>query len=126
MRDSPREYNYRRSFFYLLLFSLAVSILSGTVSGWYFSRSGGKEIVVLDIGKILEEKRKEFVQKYRDRELSQKMKEEMEKEISLFVESLNRIVEEESMGKIVLTKDSVVSNIKDITDEVYYKVKNSY
>lgn len=126
MRDSPREYNYRRSFFYLLLFSLAVSIFSGAVSGWYFSKSGGKEIVVLDVGKIVEEKRKEFVQKYRDRELSQKMKEEMEKEISLFVESLNRIVEEESMGKIVLTKDSVVSNIKDITDEVYYKVKNSY
>jgi len=108
----------------VLAFSAAISILSGIASGWYFSRPNEKEIVVLDVARIVEAKKKEFIEKYRDRGTDPKMREEMEKEISSFTNGLNRIIEEESRGRIVLVKDSVISETKDITNEVEGKIKN--
>lgn len=110
---------------YLIIFTAVISFISGTVSGWYFSRTNNKEIVVLDIGKIIEAKRVEFIEKYKDRNITPQVRQEMEREISLFIDRLNRIVEEEAKGKIVLTKDSVVSETRDITDEVSHKIRNS-
>lgn len=82
-------------------------------------------MVVLDVAKIIETKKKEFVEKYRDREPNSKMKEEMDREISSFVDRLNKVIEEESQGKVVLVKDSVISNARDITDEVSKRIKSS-
>ena len=109
----------------VLIFSAAISILSGMVSGWYFSRTNEREIVVLDVARIVETKKKEFIEKYRERGIDPKMREEMEREISSFTDRLNRIIEEESKGRIVLVKDSVISEAGDITNEVEKKVKNS-
>lgn len=106
----------------ILILCISTSILSGIISSWYFSKYGNNEIVVLDVGKVIEKKKEEFIKKYKDREPSLSLKEEMEKEISSFVDSLNRIVGEESKGKIVLSKDSVISNAKDITDEVSKRI----
>jgi hypothetical protein len=95
-------------------------------SGWYFSRSDNKEIVVLDVLKIIEAKKKEFIEKYREREANPQMKEEMERELSFFIDRLNRIVEEESRGRIVLVRDSVISEAKDITNDVEGKIKSTH
>jgi len=123
----PKEVFKREKGFLLsiLIFSMAISILSGMASGWYFSRPSGKgEIVVLDVARIVEAKKKEFIEKYRDRGTDPKMREEMEREISSFTDRLNRIIEEESRGRIVLVKDSVISETKDITHEVEGKIKS--
>ncbi|MEW6376494.1 MAG: TrbI F-type domain-containing protein [Thermodesulfobacteriota bacterium] len=125
MAESKTEYS-RWFILYTLVFSLAVSIISGMASGWYFSRSDNKEIVVLDVVKIIEAKKKEFVEKYRDREANPRMKEDMEREISFFTDRLNRIVEEESRGRIVLVRDSVISEAKDITNDVEAKIKSTH
>ena len=117
---SKRERGFLLS---ILTFSIAISILSGMASGWYFSRANEREIVVLDVARIVEAKKKEFIEKYRDRGADPKMREEMEREISSFTNGLNRIIEEESRGRIVLVKDSVISETKDITHEVEGKIK---
>ena len=111
---------------YILVLSLAVSTISGMASGWYFSRSNNREIVVLDVVKIIEAKKKEFVEKYREREANPQMKENMEREISFFIDRLNRIVEEESRGRIVLVRDSVISEAKDITNDVEGKIESTH
>jgi len=51
------------------------------------------------------------------------MKQEMERDISYFIERLNRVIEEESRGRVVLAKDSVISEAKDITHEVGTRIK---
>jgi len=124
---TEKESGYSRGvILYTLVFSLAISIISGMASGWYFSRSGNKEIVVLDVVKIIEAKKKEFIEKYREREANPRMKEDMEREISFFIDLLNRIVEEESRGRIVLVRDSVISEAKDITNDVEGKIKSTH
>jgi hypothetical protein len=115
----------KKIIFSLFLFSFCVSVISGVLSGWYFNNFGQKEIVVLDVGKIIEEKRKEFIEKYRDREANPKMRQEMERDISYFIERLNRVIEEESRGRIVLAKDSVISEARDITYEVEKRIKRA-
>lgn len=106
----------------IFVICISISIASGVVSGWYFGYSGKKEIVVLDVEKIIEAKKDDFIKKFKDRNPDPGLKEEMEKEISSFMEKLNRIVEEESKGRIVLVKDSVVSSAVDITDEVSRRI----
>jgi hypothetical protein len=49
----------------------------------------------------------------------------MERDISLFIERLNRVIEEESRGRIVLAKDSVISEARDITYEVEKRIKRA-
>lgn len=107
----------------VVIFSAAVAILSGGVSGWYFSRSKEREIVVLDIGKIIESQRKEFVEKYQNRGGGSEVRTEMERDISSFVEKLNKVVEEESRGKLVFVKDSVISEVRDITEDIEKRIK---
>jgi len=125
LRPGKEVFKRERGFLLsILIFSMAISILSGIASGWYFSRPNEREIVVLDVARIVEAKKKEFIEKYRDRGTDPKMREEMEKEISSFTNGLNRIIEEESRGRIVLVKDSVISETKDITNEVEGKIKN--
>jgi len=109
----------KRIIFSLLLFSF--SIISGGVSGWYFSNQ--REIVVLDVGRVIEAKRKEFIERFRDRDINPEVKGEMEREISYFLERLNRVIEEESRGRIVLSKESVISEVRDITSEVETRIK---
>ncbi len=118
---SKRERGFLLS---ILIFSMAISILSGMAGGWYFSRTNDREIVVLDVARIVDAKKKEFIEKYRDRGVDPKMREEMEREISSFTNGLNRIIEEESRGRIVLVKDSVISETRDITHEVEAKIKS--
>jgi hypothetical protein len=125
MAESKTEYS-RWSILYILVLSLTVSIISGMASGWYFSKFDNKEIVVLDVLKIIEAKKKEFIEKYREREANPQMKEEMERELSFFIDRLNRIVEEESRGRIVLVRDSVISEAKDITNDVEGKIKSTH
>lgn len=109
---------------YLFLFSAVISIIFGGLSGWYFTRDTQREIVVLDVAKIIEGKKKEFIEKYKDREPSPTLKKEMEADISAFTANLNQIIQEQSKGRIVFIKDSVVSEIGDITDEVEKRVRN--
>jgi|GEM_PF-2041316 len=115
--------NRGTNIFSILVFSIAVSILSGMASGWHFSRTNHKEVVVLDVAKIVDAKKKEFIEKYRDRGADPKLKQEMEREISSFTDRLNRVIEEESRGRIVLVRDSVISEAKDITHEVEVRIK---
>lgn len=110
---------------WMIVLCLCVSIISGIASGWYFSRAQNEEIVVLDVAKIIEAKQKEFVEKYKNREPNPRLKEEMDREVSSFMVRLNNIVEEESKGKILLTRDAVISSVRDITDEVSNRIKNS-
>ena len=120
----------RKTVALFVVFSVSVSVISGMISGWYFSNylqgKENREIVVLDVARIVEEKKKEFIEKFRDREVNPKMKVEMEREVSSFTDRLNQIIEEESKGRIVLVKDSVISEAKDITDEVSVKVKSPH
>lgn len=107
----------------ILVLSVVLSILSGMASGWHFSRANHKEVVVLDVVKIVNAKKEEFIEKYRDRGNDPRLKQEMEREISSFTDRLNRVIEETSRGRIVLVRDSVISEEKDITDEVQVKIK---
>lgn len=79
--------------------------------------------MVLDIGKIIESQRKEFVEKYQNRGGGSEVRTEMERDISSFVERLNRVVEEESGGKLVFVKDSVISEVRDITEDIEKRIK---
>ncbi len=110
----------------LILFCLSLSIGSGILSGWWFgARSPDKrEVAVLDVTSIVEAKKKEFIKKFEGKEISPATKTEMEKEISLFTERLNRIIEGEGRNKVIFAKDSVLSEERDITDEVAKKVNN--
>jgi len=115
------------SFLYVLFFSVLLSVVSGMASGWYFSGKNETEIVVLDVAKIVDGKKKEFIEKYRDRGIDPGAKDEMGREISMFTDRLNRIIkEEESRGRIILVRDSVISEIRDITNEVEDKIKSSH
>lgn len=111
----------------LILLCLSLSIGSGILSGWWFGRNSQakREVVVLDVGSIVEAKKKEFIEKYKEKEASPALKTEMQKEISIFTERLNRIIEGESKNRVIFVKDLVLSEERDITDEVAKKVNGS-
>jgi hypothetical protein len=117
----------RSNFSMLVLLCISLSMGSGILSGWWFGRNsqGRREVVVLDVGSIVEAKKKEFIEKYREKEATPALKTKMQKEISIFTERLNRIIEGESKNRIIFVKDLVLSEERDITDEVAKKVNES-
>ena len=117
----------RSNFLMLVLLCVSLSIGSAILSGWWFGRNsqGRREVVVLDVGSIVEAKKKEFIEKYKEKEASPALKTEMQKEISIFTERLNRIIEGESKNRVIFVKDLVLSEERDITDEVAKKVNDA-
>lgn len=111
-----------------LVLIAALAIMSGLVGSWFFgSRAmASKQIVVIDVNKIFEPAKKSFADKYRDKTMSADMKLEMQREISSFTEKFNSIIEKQSRSKVILFKETVLSdNVKDITDEVKRQVSGS-
>jgi len=117
----------KSNFLIIVLLCLSLSIGSGILSGWWFGRNSQakREVVVLDVGSIVEAKKKEFIEKYKEKEASPALKTEMQKEITIFTEKLNRIIEGESKNRVIFVKDLVLSEERDITDEVAKKVNDS-
>jgi Skp family chaperone for outer membrane proteins len=84
-----------------------------------------KSIVVLDVNKIFNAKRKQFTNAYKDRDPSSRDRLRMQRDIDDFTEKFNNAVQRESRRHIILYKESVVSTdtVSDITDEVMKAVK---
>jgi Skp family chaperone for outer membrane proteins len=84
-----------------------------------------KSIVVLDVNKIFNAKRKQFTNAYKDRDPSSGDRLRMQKDIDDFTEKFNNAVQKESRRHIILYKESVVStdSVPDITDEVMKAVQ---
>jgi Type-F conjugative transfer system protein (TrbI_Ftype) len=84
-----------------------------------------KSIVVLDVNKIFNAKRKQFTNAYKDRDPSSGDRLRMQRDIDDFTEKFNNAVQNESRRHIILYKESVVSTdtVPDITDEVMKAVQ---
>jgi Skp family chaperone for outer membrane proteins len=84
-----------------------------------------KSIVVLDVNKIFNAKRKQFTNAYKDRDPASGDRLRMQRDIDDFTEKFNNAVQRESRRHIILYKESVVSTdtVSDITDEVMKAVK---
>jgi len=84
-----------------------------------------KSIVVLDVNKIFNAKRKQFTNAYKDRDPSSGDRLRMQRDIDDFTEKFNNAVQQESRRHIILYKESVVStdSVPDITDEVMKAVQ---
>lgn len=109
--------------------SVSFSLFVALVLGAFLSGLGGawtyetvmqkkKDIVTLDINKIVAERRDVFITKYKDKEPSEELKQNMQKDITQFSVDLTRFIEKESKKNVILLKDSVISeNVKDITED---------
>jgi Skp family chaperone for outer membrane proteins len=84
-----------------------------------------KSIVVLDVNKIFNAKRKQFTNAYKDRDPSSRDRLRMQRDIDDFTEKFNNAVQRESRRHIILYKESVVSTdtVSDITDQVMKAVQ---
>jgi len=109
----------------LIIVCLVISILSGMVSGWIFSRSNNR-VVVIDLQKILNNKKNSIIAKYQNQEMNDLTKMNISKDTQEFLEKLKQEISKYSDTNLVLMKDSVVNdNVKDITDEIDKKVNGT-
>lgn len=106
--------------FSLFLALILGAFLSGLFGAWTYETvmQKKKEIVTLDINKIVAERRDIFIAKYKDKEPSEELRQNMQKDITQFSVELTRFIEKESKKNVILLKDSVISeNVRDITED---------
>lgn len=108
-----------RNGFLIIIICLVVSVLSGALSGWWFSSSSREGVLTIDVKKIVDEKRKELQEKYK-KEPTEATAKAMETELGSF---LGRLEEGINMagsdGQLVLLADIVLAGKnKDMTKEV--------
>jgi len=111
----------------ILLICVAVSVVcggfSGFAAGWLY-RDGAtsvrheRQIAVADVGDIVAAKKKAIIEKYKTKDDTLTVKEEMQKEITEFVRQLNAALAAGGPDRIVLSRDAVLSGGRDITEEV--------
>ncbi len=103
------------------IFLLVVTcIAAGYVMFWHSNQKNTKKIVVIDIEKIIEQRKEEFAKKYSSSDINNATtKNEMSDDIKMFAERLEEAIALESRDKIILSRASVVSNdVDDITEKV--------
>lgn len=106
------------SLFIVLL--IVFCIAAGHAAFLYANQNKTKRIVVIDIEKIIEQRKEEFARKYSSSDINNATtKSEMSDDIKMFAERLEEAIALESRDKIILSRASVVSNdIDDITGKV--------
>jgi len=99
---------------------IVICIAVGYVIFWHSKQNNSKRIVVIDIEKIIEQRKEEFARKYSSSDINNATtKNEMSDDIKMFAERLEEAIALESRDKIILSRASVVSNdIDDITEKV--------
>lgn len=108
----------QQSPFLFLYLCVAVSIAAGALSGWWFS-GGNKEIITIDVKKIVEEKRQELQAKYQ-KAPTEETAAAMEVELTAFLNRLEEGINNAGAdGQLVLLSDVVLGGKKkDVTKEV--------
>jgi uncharacterized membrane protein SpoIIM required for sporulation len=115
--------NLRISSLLIVLALLIVSLSSGTFSGWWFAKKYSKQIVVIDVEKIVEKRKDEFTTKYSATDTNNTAtKQEMMTDITRFAQKLANILGEEGKDRIILSNGAVVSDATDITKIVEERV----
>ena len=113
----------RISSLFIVLTLLIVCLASGSFSGWWFAKKYAKQIVVIDVEKIVEKRKDEFTAKYSARDTDNTAtKQEMMTDITQFAHRLEGILGEEGKDRIILSKGAVVSDATDITKIVEERV----
>jgi len=86
----------------------------------HINQINSKKIVVIDIEKIIKQRKEEFAKKYSSSGINNvTTKNEMSDDIKMFAERLEEAIALESRDKIILSRASVVSNdVDDITEKV--------
>jgi hypothetical protein len=113
----------RISSLFIVFTLLIVCLCSGSFSGWRFAKKYSKQIVVLDVEKIVQKRKDEFTAKYNARDTNKTVtKEEMMDDITQFAQKLEGILIEEGKDRIILSKGPVVSDATDITKIVEERV----
>jgi hypothetical protein len=99
---------------------VVICIAAGYVTFWHTNQNKSKRIVVIDIEKIIEQRKEEFAKKYSSSDINNATtKNEMSDDIKMFAERLEEAIALESRDKIILNRSSVVSNdVDDITEKV--------
>lgn len=102
----------------VLLVVLCIAV--GYVTFWHANQNKSKRIVVIDIEKIIEQRKEEFAKKYSSSDINNATtKNEMSDDIKMFAERLEEAIALESRDKIILSRASVISNdVDDITEKV--------
>jgi hypothetical protein len=112
--------------FQMLLIAILTLALSVTLS-LILARSlvRQKSIVVLDVNKIFEAKKKQFTDSYKGKDITPETKVSMQRDIDVFNDKFNAAVQNESRDHIIFYRESVVSTdtVPDITDCVMSEVK---
>jgi Skp family chaperone for outer membrane proteins len=124
--EAVREHGRDRTLSHMLLIAVGTVAMSVILSLMMTrSLTPQKSIVVLDVNKIFNAKRKQFTNAYKDRDPSSGDRLRMQKDIDDFTEKFNNAVQKESRRHIILYKESVVSTdtVPDITDEVMKAVQ---
>jgi uncharacterized protein YneF (UPF0154 family) len=126
----PASIKKHGNFAQIVILCMVLSVGSGVLSGWWFGKKfsvqSQKEIVVADTGRIKDEKIKEFVARYKDKEITPEVKAAMEKEVKDFAEKFDGIISEEFDRRIILAPGAVVAgNVKDITEYLQEKIRQS-
>lgn len=103
-----------------LVLLVVICIAAGYVMFWHSTQNKSKRIVVIDIEKIIEQRKEEFAKKYSSSDINNATtKNEMSDDIKMFAERLEEAIALESRDKIILSRASVVSNdVDDITEKV--------
>jgi Skp family chaperone for outer membrane proteins len=96
-----------------------VSILSGIASGWWFARKNTYRVMVIDVKGIVEDKKKELLERYKKNPTDETVK-EVDKELAEFLRRLDyKISSSGDSQRLVMLKDAVLAGeTADITDEV--------
>ena len=110
-----------------MVICLVVSISAGTASGWWFSRANTFEVYVVDVKKIVGEKKKELIEKYKQNPTDETIA-TADKDLSAFLGLLDRGITRLGDGdrKLVLLKDIYLAgDATDVTDVLTRKIKES-
>ena len=103
----------------LIALCLIVSICSGAVSGWWFSKENTFEALVIDVSKIVNDKKEELVERYRKNPTDETAR-AIDKELTEFLRRLDyKISDMGGNGRLVILREVVLSGeTADITEEV--------
>ena len=103
----------------LVVLCLLLSILSGAASGWWFSKQNTHEILVVDVKKIVDDKKKELLEQYKKNPTNETAQ-AIDIELSEFLRRLDyRLSNPDSERELIILREVVLSGeAADITEEV--------
>lgn len=112
------------SIFTVILIAVIASSAISITASWWLLKKNTREIVVADVSKIIENKKKALIDSYKA-DSSQENMAKIDRDLLVFLNNLDSILTDHSTGnKIILKKEAIIDGqYEDITEQLESELK---